>query len=319
MRIHPQWFIAGMLVGLGAVGLVLLFLLWSTKPVASPDLAVSVAPTATTEVPLTPTPRPSPTATLVPTSTATPTQQALCYQARIVSQSELPKEVNGGDTIEVTWEIENTGTCTWESPGIRFLEEVPSKVEVQLDPEGPIAPGKVLTVRLVLTAPKDKGSYTLQWKLETATSIPLKEQEQITLAFEVTQPEMVMPPVLVSKTITVAANQVVDLDSAPPAEFKYKVLAPNDQSLIHWPLDSPRVRYMRLWLPLNQAFYTCFYGNYGTYNDIQSPQNLIGASFCYITNDLRVGAFRIENVSEYNGTWYLTITYITWKPKRTAP
>ncbi len=314
MRIDLRWFTAGALLGLGVAGLILLFLLPRLLPAAAPVPTPTFTPAA-------PTPTPPPTATFTPapspTPAASPTPTTPCYLGRVVEQSEPPAELQGGKKMELTWVLENRGSCPWEKPQAQPTGENPPEAQAALDPQGPIEPGQSLTITWNITAPAKKGEYTFQWQLLDGDQVvPVEGQDILEVSYQVTQDEVVMPPVLDQGTITLAQNQYADLDSDDQPDFKYNVPSENDQSILH---IGGRVRFYELWLPIHQAFYTCFYAPYGTFNAIQDPASRIGYSYCYVTNSLRVGAMRIENVYKHNGVWYLTISYVTWTPPRPHP
>lgn len=314
MRIDFRWFIAGMLLGLAGLGVALLILLY-TK--GSLNLVPAPSPTPVPSPTATPLPSPTPRPTATPTPAASPTPTVPCYQAHVVESSAPPEDLQGGDPFEVHWVLENRGSCAWEAVAVQWEDEAPPEAQVILEPEPPIQPGERLTVKATITAPDKKGEYTLAWTLNVAeTAVPVDDQEALRLTYQVTKDKVVMPPVVDQGAVVVRQNEYVDLDSDGQPEFRYNVPHPKDQSILH---IGGRVRFLELWLPIHQAYYTCYYASYGTFNAIQDPASKIGRSYCYVTNSLRVGAFRIENVYQKDGVWYLVISFVTWKPKRPAP
>ncbi len=129
----------------------------------------------------TPTPTPEPTQT--PTATMTfalptqyPTQEAgaesetgTCLLASMVSET-IPDntEVEQGEYMEKTWDLQNTGTCTWtEQYSIVFshgdLMGAPERVNFP----GTVAPGEVFTLKVPMIAPATSGQKTGFWYLES--------------------------------------------------------------------------------------------------------------------------------------------------------
>jgi len=129
----------------------------------------------------TPTPTPEPSKTPTPTLTfALPTQYptqesdagsetGTCLLASMVSET-IPDntEVDQGDYLEKTWDLQNVGTCTWtEQYSIVFshgdLMGAPQRVNFP----GTVAPGEVFTLQVPMIAPASAGQKTGFWYLES--------------------------------------------------------------------------------------------------------------------------------------------------------
>jgi len=110
------------------------------------------------------TPSPSPSAT----PNATATALALC-----VFEAEVNKTSPAGSAIMIpgqafveTWEITNTGTCTW-SPGPDLTQV--SGDEIQVIGQTKIlslAPGEIMELEVKFVAPEDYAAYEATWRLQ---------------------------------------------------------------------------------------------------------------------------------------------------------
>ncbi|MBE0411934.1 MAG: hypothetical protein IBX69_19575 [Anaerolineales bacterium] len=95
-----------------------------------------------------------------------------CDQAGFVTDVTIPDNtrIDPGEEFEKTWELRNTGTCTW-TPGYAIVFDrgdslgAPASsplTEVDIPPDGTVE------VTVVLTAPQDSGTYQGHWKLRNA-------------------------------------------------------------------------------------------------------------------------------------------------------
>ena len=143
-----------------------------------------------TEIPMPASPTPgevSPTPTQLPvTSVLTPTPAAAytatpqtpggpsasCDQAQFVRDVTIPSgvKVPAGAEFTKTWQVKNTGTCTWtvdydlvfaqgSQLGGPSTAALPAKVK----------PGESVNLSLTLTAPTKKGEYAGVWQLRNAS------------------------------------------------------------------------------------------------------------------------------------------------------
>jgi hypothetical protein len=159
-----------------------------TPPPPTPDLnafATEVAATVIVQVektaaaytpPATDTPEATgtPEATVTPDITATPTTPAQCDEAKYVSDMTVPDgtQMTPGQQFIKTWQIKNTGTCTWAA-GYTLIYGYGEKMNgkaVALTAD--VAPGGTAEVSVNLTAPSKVGSYTGAWRMSNAKGYP---------------------------------------------------------------------------------------------------------------------------------------------------
>jgi hypothetical protein len=74
-----------------------------------------------------------------------------------------------GATFEKTWEISNTGTCTWDTDyALTFVSgSQMSGTETAL--EESVAPGESVDITVEMTAPTTETSYTGYWRMQNAS------------------------------------------------------------------------------------------------------------------------------------------------------
>ncbi len=124
---------------------------------------------------------PVPGQTAAPNQTSQPslTQQASqtagtavpCDQAAYVRDSTIPDGTIflAGTSFTKTWEIKNTGTCTWDGTySVVFGNEgdvMGGPVSTPLVSSGTVAPGDTVEISVDLVAPSSPNSYKGYWKL----------------------------------------------------------------------------------------------------------------------------------------------------------
>ncbi len=141
-------------------------------------------PTATpwvitaTPQPPTATPLPLPTNTplpIFPTATFAPTAAPLpCNLLSFVKDVTVPDNTSfaPGETFVKTWRIKNAGSCAW-APGYALVFSDgnsmggPSSVNLTAT----VNPGDTVDLSVTLTAPRDTGSFTGNWKMRTANGM----------------------------------------------------------------------------------------------------------------------------------------------------
>jgi hypothetical protein len=156
-----------------------------TPPPPTPDLnafATQVAATVLAQVektaaaytpPATNTPEASPTpeATATPNVTTTPVQ---CDEAKYVSDVTVPDgtQMTPGQKFVKTWQIKNTGTCTWAA-GYTLIYGYGEKMSGQaVALTTDVLPGGTTEVSVNLTAPNKVGSYTGAWRMSNTKGYP---------------------------------------------------------------------------------------------------------------------------------------------------
>lgn len=268
----------------------------------------------------------SPSPTLSPTSTprsatATPTPPCLAarvLEAELIQLSDIP--LVSGAELQVRWVVENTGTCPWEPP----LELVPQgdpsfEWQARVKPQDTVPPGGQVKVRLTLIAPQAGGTYHQAWALRTGQgqTVPLVAGAPLALAIpvrEITPTPTFAMVVYAQRQVTLRQGDLLELDEGVK-EFIYVVNGPNDQTLLHVG-DKVLITPLYMWPP---DFFACKNAHFTSKNAILNPHRKVGTAYCYITEERRIGALRIDNAYRAKGVWYLTISFITWDFKVPRP
>ena len=130
--------------------------------------------------PVSPTPAPTnppaPLASLPPaTATGTPVSQVAAGSANCTASASLVGEtypdgtiVQPGETFTKVWQIQNSGTCTWDSSWqlIYHSGDLMDGLTVYNFPQ-PAQPGQTVDVPVILKAPAENGTYTGEWMLKS--------------------------------------------------------------------------------------------------------------------------------------------------------
>lgn len=121
---------------------------------------------------------PAPTVTLSPpdslpaTVTGTPLTgvAALCTTSASLVGETYPDGtiVQPGETFTKVWQVQNSGTCTWDSSWqlIYYSGDLMDGLTVYNFPQ-PAQPGQTVEVPVILRAPADNGTYTGEWMLKS--------------------------------------------------------------------------------------------------------------------------------------------------------
>ena len=121
-----------------------------------------------------PTNSPSPLASIPPT-TSTETAVLQIAAGNCTASASLVGEtypdgtiVQPGETFTKIWQIQNSGTCTWDSTWqlIFFSGELMDGLTVYNFPQ-PAQPGQTVDVPVILRAPAVNGAYTGEWMLKS--------------------------------------------------------------------------------------------------------------------------------------------------------
>jgi hypothetical protein len=144
-------------------------------PTATPTITLTPTPLPPTSTPLptltpmpTPTLTPMPTLTLAPTSTSTP----WCIDsAQFLADVTLPNDnvLTAGVTFGKTWQLRNTGTCTWDT-GYRVVfvggSQMGASSSVPLTQV--VYPNNSVEVTVPMKAPSTPGTYVGQWQMQNS-------------------------------------------------------------------------------------------------------------------------------------------------------
>ncbi len=268
------------------------------------------APTATpTALPTAVVVRRTPTAS--PTVTVTPSPTTPCWAAQVEGDATVTAQVPAGGTVEVAWQVTNTGACPWEPPLTLTAAEGSDLDAPRWQADAAVAPGETLEVRVALLAPATPGVYTAHWALRPAQAEPFPPT--LSLRLEVLPPTPTPtvtpgPPVFVQRQVDVTPGRGINFDDGS-VEVNYGYNGADDQGLGH---VGSHVFFVPIyyWPP---DFADCYHAAYTSKNAILNPQYQIGQAFCYTTNEGRVGALRIDGYYvDERGTPHLILTYITW-------
>jgi len=107
---------------------------------------------------------------VVPVGANVATVPDMCYRAELVSHVTVPDgtEIPAGTDFVKTWQLKNTGTCTWES-STRLLfigGEKMNTLEAQ-QISTTVLPGGAMSLSAEFTAPSQPGVYTGYWQLSS--------------------------------------------------------------------------------------------------------------------------------------------------------
>jgi hypothetical protein len=117
-----------------------------------------------------------PTLTALPvtiTPTANVTGTSPCGKASLVSETIIDGTIlKPGEKFIKTWEIKNASPCTWDTNyRIVFWDGNILGGAYYYNLPQPVAPGAVVPVSVVLTAPLEDGTYKSEWALQTPDKI----------------------------------------------------------------------------------------------------------------------------------------------------
>ncbi len=123
-----------------------------------PTSTRTLAPTATSAVPVLPSVTPTPS--LLPTP---------CYRAYFVKDVTIPDETKmaAGETFVKTWRLENNGTCDWPAGTlVVFLSGAQMGAPSSQSIGDAVDVGEERDISLTMKAPAETGTYTGYWMLK---------------------------------------------------------------------------------------------------------------------------------------------------------
>ncbi len=144
----------------------------TSEPTATETPTTTITPTETLTETATETANPSLSPTSSSTASVAATQTNICDNAIFVSDITIPDgtEMVTGTTFTKTWQVRNTGTCTWDTDyAIVFVngDRMEGKSPTQL--ERTVAPGETIDISLSLVAPSDEETYLGYWQIRNAS------------------------------------------------------------------------------------------------------------------------------------------------------
>ena len=139
-----------------------------------PTIAEIGSPTpSATEEPPSPTPEPSATATPTVAASATPSATPTMDLSRCKLAAAFVRDVNIPDNAVMTpgtkfvktWEIKNTGACTWTAPFALTYIKGQALSEARTVPLTGTVPGKIARISVEMTSPDKPGTYRSDWQM----------------------------------------------------------------------------------------------------------------------------------------------------------
>ncbi len=254
--------------------------------------------------------------TMTPTATATATPTPPCWLGQ--AQPHPPgTPVPAGQPVTLSWTLANQGHCPWpEDLRLQGLVAATPIFEASLGQA--LDPGATLTWQTTAHAPQTPGTAQVALQAIPPEGPAIPWTNDPSLALQVYQPPTPTPtptvtpgpPVYKQGIITVEPGDLINFDDEGP-DFLYD----GDEILHYHPLNHIVV-FGYLW-PLDMA--DCYHYPYGSRNAVQNPEQHVGATFCYTTDQARVGMFRLEEAVPTENGWRLVIRFITWAAQRPRP
>ncbi len=271
---------------------------------------------ACTLQPAPPTATPTPTASATPvpptaTPTLTPSPTTPCFAARADAPQAQGTAV-AGQAWQHTWRLENIGACPWPAALQLTALEGSAFPAPKIAPRGETAPGSTLTLPLNLTAPPQAGTYTGRWALQTPKGETITT---LSVHLKVIPPSPTPtatpgPPVFREGKIDFVPGTYVNLDNGSNDLVFFASGGQNDE-LRHVGYHVAFYGPLYFWPP---DVADCYHAPYDPKNNaLLNLSRYVGLSFCYYTNEKRVGALHVNaDYTDGAGQRHLVITYITW-------
>ena len=298
----------------------------SERPTQSPTYTITAIPTNTASpTPGTATPTNTPISGNVVSSPASTCDQAAAGNPIDVTIPD-DTQMQPGEVFTKVWRLQNVGTCTWTKnyKAVLFSGDGMSAPSVVQLPEN-VSPGKTVDISADMIAPKTKGTYQGNWKLQneegawfgigpsggsvfwvriivgtSGTITPSPTGSIVTVT--------VIPDVLVSGAVSLQINDGLDLDSKSKNNGKEDlILAKDDQGF-----------------PYISTTGSAQFGYHGggqptaaicqATSKVSSPvylQDISGGSyFCYRTNEGKLGW--LQAIDYNSNEEKLSIQMLTW-------
>lgn len=122
---------------------------------------------------------PVPTATPLPTINAillaNPTPTITCQDVlTFIKDVTIPDGsiVKPGDSLDKQWEVENNGSCNWETGYTIRLIGGDAMGADSIQDLFPARSGTKTTIRIVFTAPEEQGNYRSAWQAYNPEEVP---------------------------------------------------------------------------------------------------------------------------------------------------
>jgi Ig-like domain from next to BRCA1 gene len=127
------------------------------------------SPDATLDPPFLPAtivPSPAPTKEKTPQPSGSKSNPNCTDQLTYISDATIPDDtiVSAGSTMDKRWDVENSGTCNWDSGYKLKLIAGPEMGASQEQELFPARSGSHATIRIQFTAPTSPGKYRSAWQ-----------------------------------------------------------------------------------------------------------------------------------------------------------
>jgi hypothetical protein len=297
-----------------------------TTATATPTPEEAIQPTATTN-------SSEPTATFMPTFTHTPATR--CDKADAAYPSidiTIPDDttIPAGNSFTKVWRLVNTGTCNWTAAyRVVFVngEQMDAPDSVAIDQ--PVSPGQSIDIDITMIAPEDTGTYQGNWMLRNADGelfgIGPNANDSFWVRIVVVEPDDTATPttspvpdpdVLVSGSVTLSADETIDLDTlqvnTTGSDLVYQQISDGSVISGHQLVTLSGVT-VGSYGQGRPNYNGCKTTNIGSATiDLQATA--AGSYFCYKTDIGLTGWARLDDLDEQNGV--VTITILTWTPEQ---
>ncbi len=274
------------------------------------------APTNTQEQGQAPTNTQQPSNTPEPTDTQeaspTPTERP-CNKVEFIKDVTIEDgtELSPGETFTKTWRVKNIGTCTWNDGYDIVFGSGDSMSGAASTPitSGTVAPNETVDMSVNLVAPDEPGEYKGTWQLRD------DEDDVFTTGGFWVIIEVVEPETYSSKaSFKIDQTWDADLDdgSSPASDvidFWFGAASDDDKYF-----DLVNGAKMRLMGGSEPDYADCLNANLKS-DDIAIDNSIVGKWFCYITDEGRLGKFKVLSLTPNDITdpQTLEIKYTTWK------
>lgn len=179
--------------------------------------ALELSATATSTDP----PTDTPTDTVTATATEVPCDQAELMDYGYQDVSSNSGNIIPGSEFVYTWRIKNIGACVWTTD---YKIELVDQQGLKLDNKVPFPkhtlPGQIISISVLITAPKETGDYSATWRLRNANDevfgFGSAPENKLVIEFSVAPPVVYIK----DKPTTALPQEVVELCNLSPTEEK---------------------------------------------------------------------------------------------------